>query len=268
MTIIYNSISDEIRRKCENNGDINKFISDLLNLYKPNDKNKEGENLLTILLNEVIRSNSKVSLQPELFNNFLDKKFKIQQTKIKPKVLDKIIESIIESNTIKTLPKHLEDKCDYFYLMLPTIHTKKLMEHFYKKNMPMYDDSKKFNVLNYIFDKDLAFRSKNQVMAYLGEMEEVLTTLFVNKNLNEEHLSIFDDDKFINNFTYCIEKKLQLLSQTININALFGGKQDNPVDFNSIEYLKKLKATIFSEILKVDLVVNKQSCKVKKTNKI
>lgn len=269
MAIIYNSISDEIRRKCDHNDDINVFISDLLNLYKPNDKNKEGENLLTIFLNEGTRTKSNIKIDSLVVTSFIDKKFKIQQSKIKPKVLDKIIESLIETNKTKELPKHLEEKSDCFYLIIPTIHTKKLMEHFYKKNMLMYDEGKQFNVLNYIFDKDLAFRTKEQVMSYLSEMEEVITTLFLNKNLDEKHLNIFDDDKFINNFTYCIEKKLRILSQTININALFGGKQDNPIDFDSVEYLKKLKATIFSELLKDDLPVNKEPAgKSKKSNKI
>lgn len=267
MPIIYNSIADEIRRKCESKENIEPFLLDLFNLYKPKDKNKNGDNLLTIFLNEANRNNPFLKTDL-LISKFLDRNFKIQTNRIKSRVWDTIIEYFIETNTIKNLPKYLEEKSEYFYLMLPTTYTKKLMEHFYKKNKLMYDDNKKFNILDYIFDKDLTFNSKSHVMNYVAEMEDILTNLFINKNLSDNHLSILDDEKFINTFTYCVEKKLLVMQNIQNINALLGHNDEKPLDFNSVEYLKKLKATIFSELLKADLLVNEPTSKTKKTNKI
>jgi hypothetical protein len=273
MAIIYNSISDEIRRKCENNDNLKAFICDLFKLYKPSDKNKEGENLFTIFLKQVTQIESNIKMDSPLVLLFLENKFKLQINKINAKQWDVILDSLISTNTLNALPKYLSEKSDYSYLLIPTIRTKQLMQCLYKKTALMYNDEKKFNILNHIFDKDLKFTSKKQVLTYVDEMSDILIKLFINKNLKLEHLDILEKAEFVDTFKCCTENKIEHISRVQHINSIIGNSvlfTQSPKDttFNAEEYLKKLKTQILSELLKDELPVNKQVGKAKKTNKI
>lgn len=261
---IYSSVADEFNRKFKDNEEqALYFFESLVSLYKPNDKNNDKENLLTIFLNNC---NNKNSYSKKIINKFFAKKFKLQVDKINCFGWDFLINSLDNDNNLKSLPDFLLEKDDWFYLKIPTIHIKKLMNCFYDKNKLLFSTND--TILNYIFNKKINFENYKQTCYYLNDLENIISTLFVNKNLSQEQLSLLLDDKIINQVYSLFERPLYDFVSINNIKHLLCDlpeSKNNSNIFDSKDYLNKLRGSIFAKVLNHELSNDKTiNTKIKK----
>jgi hypothetical protein len=266
--IIYNSVSEEIQRKFTQKEDGLTFVNDLLLLYGPNDKNKDGQNLLTIFLNN---SDNKNYIDSDTLNNFFSKKFKLQVDKIVSTKWNALINHFISNNRLKDLPKFLTEKDDWFYFKIPTFYIKELVDCFYNPKVSLYNE--KETVLNYFFNSSILFETPKEVITYLNNVVDVLTNLFVKKDLPQEKLEYLVSREFLAQLYCCIEQRLDDFQNVKRIEHVLSSVFNRHIPqikqthgFDSETYLLTLKSEIFSKILDNDL--NKKSIPIKKPTKI
>jgi viroplasmin and RNaseH domain-containing protein len=253
LSTLKSSVSSSINENWYEKEKLTLLVLGLSNLYEPNAQNNDGDNLLTIFLNSGNKEKRLDNPDLTLIGILLDKNFGLQIDKVQTCHWDDIINYLIRKDKINSLPEYVSDKSDVFYLKISTKYTKKLMDYFYNESSLMYESEEQSEILSQIFTKKVLFKNEKDLINYLNEIEDVLTKLFVNKNLTESHLNILEDPNFINKFKKFINKNKEAINEEIAFDMYMGGRKKNGLELNANEYLKTLKIKIFSEILQNDL---------------